>query len=155
MSFRILGLDPGPFRHLYGLSDAALAAEGVRRCVADVVPGFPDRIELSDLAVGETALLLNYEHQPAPTPHRSRHAIFVREGAERAAVLTGTVPEVILRRPISLRAFDAAGEMLDADLAEGAALEPLIARFLARPDVAYLHAHYAKRGCYAARIERA
>jgi hypothetical protein len=45
--------------------------------------------------------------------------------------------------------------MVDADLAAGAVLAPVIERFLANPAVEYLHAHYAKRGCYAARIERA
>ena len=35
------------------------------------------------------------------------------------------------------------------------AIEPTILRLLAVPGVAYLHAHYAKRGCYAARIEPA
>ena len=29
-------------------------------------------------------LLLNYVHQPADTPYKASHAIFVREGAERA-----------------------------------------------------------------------
>jgi len=45
--------------------------------------------------------------------------------------------------------------MIDADLAEGREVEGLIGRFLANREVAYLHAHYAKRGCYAARISRA
>ena len=45
--------------------------------------------------------------------------------------------------------------MVDADLVDGRELEPLITRFLAMPTVAYLQAHYAKRGCYAARIDRA
>jgi hypothetical protein len=45
--------------------------------------------------------------------------------------------------------------IVDADIAEGSALEPLIERLLANPKAAYLHAHYAKRGCYAARIQRA
>ena len=155
MSFRILGLDPAPFRHLYGLADEALAAHRAQRVVATTPNGFPDRIELRDLDPGEAAILLNYEHQRADTPFRSRHAIFVREGAEAAFDAVGVIPEVIRIRPISLRAFDAAGTMLDADLADGAALEPLIDRLFAKPGVAYLHAHYAKRGCYAARIERA
>ena len=58
-------------------------------------------------------------------------------------------------RYLSVRAFDAAGTMLDADLAEGSNLEAIIARFLGLPQVEYLHAHFARRGCYAARIERA
>jgi hypothetical protein len=42
----------------------------------------------------------------------------------------------------------------DADLAEGAAVDPVIARLLANPDTAYLHLHYAKMGCFAARVDR-
>lgn len=45
--------------------------------------------------------------------------------------------------------------MLDAEIAAGEALEPVIERLLAVPGVAYLHAHNAGRGCYAARIDRA
>lgn len=155
MTFRLIGLDPAPFRPLYGLADGALAARGVERVVANSRPGFPDRIELRDLDPGETALLLNHVHQPADTPYRASHAIFVREGAERALDMVDAIPEAMRVRPISLRAFDAAGEMVDADLVEGRELDPLIERFLANPEVDYLHAHYAKRGCYAARIERA
>ena len=155
MSFRIRGLDPDPFRHLTGLSDAELASLGARRCVVDAKPGFPDRIEVRDLEVGETAILLNYEHLPVDTPYRSRHAIFVREGASQACDVVDEIPDVLGLRTISLRAFSEAGEMIDADLAEGRDLAPLIERFLANPDTAYLHAHYARRGCYAALVTRA
>lgn len=154
MSFRITGLDPAPFRHLYGLSDDELTAHGAKRYVADAKPGFPDRVEVRDAEPGETLLLLNYEHQPADTPYRASHAIFVREGAERAYEGIDSIPDPLRVRPISLRAFNGTDEMVDADLVDGSALEPLIARFLDNPEVAYLHAHYAKRGCYAARIER-
>ena len=50
---------------------------------------------------------------------------------------------------------DAIVGALDADVVEGAAVEPLIARLLANADVSYIHAHYAKRGCYSGRIDRA
>lgn len=155
MSFRVVGIDPGQFRHLYGLSDANLATAGAKRYVVDTKPGFPDRVEVRDLEVGERAILLNYEHQPANTPYRSRHAIFVREGADHALDVMDTIPEVIRIRPISLRAFSEDGEMVDADLVNGEAIVPLIERFFSNPEVAYLQAHYAKRGCYAARIVRA
>jgi hypothetical protein len=58
-------------------------------------------------------------------------------------------------RPLSLRAFDAEDMMVDADLVDGAEAEGLIQRFLEDPMVAYIQAHYARRGCYAGRIERA
>lgn len=154
MSFRVQGLDPSQFHHLIGLSDVELAAQGVRRYVVDTKPGFPDRVEIRDLEIGETALLLNYEHQPAETPYRSQHAIFIGEKSQSPADLIDTLPEAILGRPISLRAFDSAGEMVDADLVPGAALAPVIERFFDNPKIAYLHAHYARRGCYAARIVR-
>jgi Protein of unknown function (DUF1203) len=155
MSFRISGLDPAPFVHLYGLPDAELLAAGARRYTVDSTPGFPDRVEMRDLEVGETALLLNYVHQPAATAYRASHAIFVKEGAREMYAALDEVPAVIRLRPMSLRGFDATGEMLDADLADGAALEPLIERLFANPAIAYIQAHYARRGCYAARIERA
>ncbi|MBL8297202.1 MAG: DUF1203 domain-containing protein [Rhodanobacteraceae bacterium] len=155
MNFRILGLSPAPFRHLFGLSDLALRAYGVQRQVADRSPGFPDRIELRDAEPGETLLLLNHLHQPADTPYRASHAIFVREGAEHAYDATGEIPDALLRRVISLRAFDAAHFICGAELASGAAIADAIRRLLTDPATAYIQAHFAMRGCYAARIERA
>ena len=93
-----VSLAPDLFRHLYGLSDEALAGHGVRRCRVDCTPGFPDRVEMRDLDPGETALLLNFTHQPADNPFRASHAIFVREGAERRYESVDEVPEVRLQR---------------------------------------------------------
>lgn len=154
MSFRISGLDAAAFRPLYGLPDEELAARGARRVVADARPGYPDRIELRDVEPGERLILLNYTHQPARSPYRSSHAIFVREGAERRCEMIDAVPAALAIRPISLRAFDAAGEMLDARLIDGDDLRFAIEALLANAQTAYLHAHYATRGCYAARIDR-
>ena len=154
MDFRITGLSPEPFRHLYGLSDEALAAVGARRCTVDAKPGFPDRVELRDGEPGETMLLLNFTHQPAASPYRASHAIFVREGAERAFDASNEIPEVLRIRTLSVRAFDQAGDMLDADLVEGPELEGVIERMFRDSAVDYLQLHYAKRGCYAARVDR-
>ncbi|MGP9819810.1 DUF1203 domain-containing protein [Salinarimonas sp. NSM] len=155
MTFRIIGLSPQPFLPLYGLPDAELAARGVRRLVVDSAPGCPDRIEMRDARPGETVLLLNHVSQPADTPYRASHAIFVREGARETYDRVGEVPEVMRIRLLSLRAFDAHGMMRDADVVDGAAVEPLIERLLADPDVRTIHVHYAKRGCYSGAIERA
>ena len=59
------------------------------------------------------------------------------------------------RRLISLRAFAADGTMIDADVVEGTDAEPVIDRLFGDPVAAYIHAHYARPGCYAARIDRA
>ena len=154
MNFRVTGLSPEPFRHLYGLSDAALASGGVIRYVADTKPGFPDRVEMRDAEIGERLLLLNHVCQPANTPYRATHAIFVREGAVARYDRVNEVPEVMRTRLLSLRAYDAAGMMLDADVVDGANVEALIRRFFAASSVAYIHAHNARRGCYSGTIER-
>jgi len=154
MSFVIRGLDPAPFRELYGLPDAALADRQVVRVKADAKPGFPCRVTLEDAEPGETLLLLNHEHLALASPYRSRHAIFVREGAEMPAVYEDEVPEQLASRLLSVRSFDEAGMMLDAEVLEGVALAPLIVDMLADGRAAYLHVHNARRGCFAARVDR-
>ena len=153
MNFTVSGLSPEPFLPLYGLSDAELAERRARRVMVDG-SGFPERIEMRDATPGETLLLVNFEHQSADTPYRSSHAVYVREGATER--WTGShLPEVMRKRLLSLRGFSADGMMVDADVVDGAEAEPAIERLFADPAVAYLHAHYAKPGCYAARIDRA
>ncbi|PHV36480.1 hypothetical protein CSQ95_24140 [Janthinobacterium sp. BJB304] len=155
MDFRITGLSPEPFLPFFFLSDAELAALGMRRYVVDQYPGFPDRITLEDAPLGETVLLVNHVCQPAMTPYRACHAIFVREGATQVYDAINQVPESMRRRLLSLRAYCADGMMLDADVVEGTAIEAVIARLFGNADVSYIHVHNAKRGCYAARIDRA
>jgi hypothetical protein len=156
MSFVVSGLPIDEFRPLFGLSDEALAEKGAIRYVVDKDVGFPCRISLEDRRPGETVLLVNYEHQPAETPYRSRHAIFVSEQATETRRVVDEVPPALAVRPaISLRAFDEVGMMVDAEIAKGSDLAPVIERMFASDEVAYIHAHNAGRGCFAARIDRA
>jgi hypothetical protein len=154
MSLRIIGLPAAPFAPLFALDDAGLAAQGAVRAVADAPNAYPCRVSLTDAAPGEAVLLVNYEHQPAATPYRSRHAIYVR-ACETTFDAVDAVPEQLRRRILSLRAFDEAGMLVGADLVDGRELESVAERLLADPRAGYLHAHFAKPGCYAARIERA
>jgi hypothetical protein len=155
MTFRVTGLSPEPFQHLFGMSDAELAERGVKRYVADTNSRFPCRIGMRDVAPGESVLLLNHVCQPADTPYRATHAIFVREGATQTYDAVDEVPPAMRARLLSLRAYDADGMMVDADVVEGAAVEPLIERLFAKPNVSYIHAHNARQGCYSGKIERA
>jgi hypothetical protein len=153
MRLRYQGLAAGQFQPLVGLSEVALAKQGVLRVTADSKPGYPCRITLEDAERGETLLLLAFEHQSADSPYRSSGPIFVRENAGAAYDGSG-VPPVFRGRSLSVRAYDAQGMMVEADLVEGGDAEPLFARLLALPGVTYLHVHNAKRGCFAARVER-
>jgi hypothetical protein len=155
MPFRYSGLDPAPFAPLHALDDDALMAHGMRRVVADARPGFPCRVTLEDALPGERLLLLNFEHQPAHSPYRASGPIFVREGVREACDRVGAPPQSLLDRLLSVRAYAADGMMIDADATEGSALEALLARLFANPATDYVHVHYARRGCYAARVTRA
>jgi hypothetical protein len=115
---------------------------------------YPDRIELRDARPGESVLLLNYTHLEADSPYRASYAIFVREGARERFDRVDEVPPCLRPRMLSLRAYDASHRMVDADLVDGRQVEGLILRLLADPAVAFIHAHNARRGCFAARIDR-
>lgn len=154
MDFRITGLHPAEFAHLADMDDATLARNRAVRRVCDSRPGFPCRVTLEDATPGERVLLVNYEHLPVDSPYRASHAIYVREGARHPFDAVNTLPPALANRLLSLRAIDARGHIVDADIAEGAAVEPLIRRLLGNGEVAYVHAHFARRGCFAARIDR-
>jgi hypothetical protein len=154
MSYRTIGLDPAPFRDLHFLSDDALAVKGVRRVHIESKHAAPCRISLDDAEVGESVLLLNYEHQPANTPYRQQGPIFVRETEQRFDRI-GVIPAALARRTLSLRGFDSEDMMIEAELVEGAEAGAMIERIFANAHVAYIHAHYARRGCFAALVERA
>lgn len=155
MSYVIHGLDPAPFVHLYGLSSDELATQGAVRMIADAKPGYPCRVTLEDVEPGGAVLLVNHEHLPVDTPYRSRHAIFLAEGAHAPARYEAAIPEQLRIRLLSVRAFDADDMMIDAEVLDGAGLEAEIARMFADPRAAYLHVHNARRGCFAARVDRA
>ena len=155
MDFRISGLDRDQFAPLFGLSDAQLSERGIVRRVADRQPGFPCRVSLQDAQPGETLLLLNYEHLAVASPYRASHAIYVRENAQTAQPAVNEIPTVLRSRLLSLRAYDGAGMMVEADVVHGTDVETVIERILAEQNVEFIHVHNAKPGCFAARIDRA
>ncbi len=154
MSFQISALPVEPFQHLFGQPADTLATHAAARVLVNRKPGFPCRVSLVDAEIGESVLLVNYEHLPAASPYRSRYAIYVRENATRAHPEVNEVPQQLRLRLLSVRAFDAAAILLEADVVDGTAVEPAIDRMLDSPRVAYLHLHNAKPGCYAARVDR-
>ena len=154
MNFQLRGLEPAQFEGLFGLDDAALAARGMRWMRADKPVGFPCRISLEDAPVGEEVLLLPFAHQNGNSPYQASGPIFVRRGRTRAARIVNELPTYLTLRPLSVRAYDAADNMVEADIVDGAVATPLIEQYLGRDDVSYLHVHFARRGCFACRIDR-
>ncbi len=152
MNFRIRGLDARPFESLFTLDDAALAAQGAVRQIADVP--LPCRISLTDATPGDAVILTNFEHHAVASPYRMRFAIYVRPGEETYDA-AGTVPDQLRQRTLAVRGFDAQAMMTGREIVEGGGLEAAIERQFGMPGAQYLHVHFAAAGCYAARVERA
>ncbi len=154
MSFRITGLPAEPFTELFQLSDQELAARNAVRRIADTKPGYPCRVSLTDAEPGQQVILTHFEHHAVASPFRASHAIYVREG-ERTFDAIDQIPEQLRLRLLSVRAFDGDGMLVAADVIDGPQLDGLIERLFDNARTDYLHIHYAKPGCYAARVDRA
>src|SRR5438132_1919910 len=109
MTYRIRGLDPAPYRPLFGLSEDELAKRGIVRMIVTEKPSFPCRTSLTDRDIGESVLLLNHVSHDVANPYRASHAIFVTEGEEDPGEYVDEVPPVFEKRVLSLRGFDPDG----------------------------------------------
>lgn len=154
MTYVIEGIDPAPYLPLYGCTEAVLAERSVIRMCADKESAFPCRVTLEDAPVGEALLLLNHESRAPGTPYHARHAIFIREAAIAPGRFVDTIPPVVAKRKVSLRAFDAQGMMIDAMLAEPGEADAGLRSLFANPSVLEVDVHNAVRGCFSARARR-
>jgi len=153
MSFRIRGLEPAQFRPFFALDDAALMERGMRAMVIDAPHSGPCRVTLRDVEPGERVLLLQYTHQSAHTPYRSAGPIFVSEVGLEPFDKIDTLPPMFSGRPLSVRAYDKQGMMVNADIAHSDPRD-LFGEFFSDPTTDYLHVHLARRGCFACRVDR-
>ena len=153
-SFQLVGLSPEPFATLFDLPDVELGARNVQRVLATACPGFPCRVSLSDAEIGEELLLLPFEHQPARSPYRASGPIFVRRGASQARLAPGVMPDYVRLRLMSARAYDHAGHMADATVCDGNDAASAIQQMFSDDNVAYIHLHNAKRGCFSCLVNR-
>jgi hypothetical protein len=152
MTYRITGLDPAPYKPLFGLSDEELAARGIVRMTVTQKPSFPCRVSLTDRDIGETVLLLNHVSHDVANPYQASHAIFVADAEPGEFV--DELPPVFETRVLSLRGFDGNGMMADAVLAQPGESDVAIRTLFENPKIETIHAHNAVRGCFSAKIER-
>lgn len=153
--FQLVGIDPAQFEHFFSLSDEALRPHAVHRRIADESPGYPCRVSLEDAAIGAEMLLLPYLHQPADSPYRASGPIFVRRGARQTRLPVGAVPSYVTSRLMSVRAYDADHMIVAASVCEGVNAGAEIDGYFRRADVAYIHLHNARRGCFSCQVVRA
>jgi hypothetical protein len=145
MTYMIKGLPRERFAGLFGLDDAELASLGARRVVADD-DGFPCRVSLVDAEPGESLILLNHVSHDVDGPYRATHAILVRERAEQAAAHIERLPPVFVRRTLSLRGFDANGDLVASRVSRPGEHDGAIRDLLANPAIDHIDAHNAGHG---------
>src|SRR5688500_1459208 len=129
--FMIAGLEPSRFAPYFQLAPAALAALGARRVIADG-PGYPCRVSLVDAAPGEELLLCAYQPPAVAPAYRASGPIYVRRAALETARHVDEIPEALRRRLLSVRAYDRAGDLQDAEVISGDQLATLLATWFAR-----------------------
>ena len=118
-SFQIVALRSESFASLFDRTDAELEAIGARRMVVDDKPGFPCRVSLEDAEVGETVVLLPFTHHDVSSPYRASGPVFVRRGVPTARPTVNEIPVMLQHRLLSVRAYDAAAMMVEADVVQG------------------------------------
>lgn len=154
MTYCVTGLPMAPFAPFFALADEHLSALRAVRLRADADRGFPCRVSLEDARAGEELLLLHHVSHDVATPFHSSFAIYVRANAVETAPYVDCTPPVFDGRAFSLRGFDGAGMLCTARLALTGEADAAIRALFERDDIAYIHAHNAAHGCFAARIDR-
>lgn len=156
MTYRIEALPLDPFVPYLAMSDAELAAVGARRWVADQPGRAPCRVSLKDAEAGERLVLVNHAHLTDPgSPYRASGPIFVREAAMEAGSVEGPAPEMLTKRPLSLRIYDRRNMMIEGEVIDGRDLDARLSIWFDQPATDQVHIHFAPRGCYLARAVRA
>lgn len=125
--------------------------------------GEPCRDVLRRARPGEELILASHSPFAMRGPYKEFGPVFILaqssdEEVRRAALPLTPVahgaPEAYLRDRFVLRAYSAAEEILDAAMVTPADADSTLERFLASPDVAFVHARFPLHGCFACRIDR-
>lgn len=154
MTYAIQGLAPDQFAPLFAMDDAALAERRAVRVRAAASAGFPCRVSLRDADEGDELVLVHHVNHDVDTPYRNAFAIYVRKDAAEAARYVDECPPVFAGRPIALRGYDGAGMLATARIALPGEADAAIRALFEDATIAYIDAHNAAHGCFAARIER-
>jgi hypothetical protein len=154
-NFQLSGLDEAQFQHYFEQTDEELQLQDVKRMFATTNFGFPCRVSLQDASVGDELLLLPHWHHLASSPYRALGPIYVRRGATRVILPPGLIPDYVSRRVISIRAYDAGGMMILAEVKGGAEVWPTLHQMFDSEAVSYIHLHNAKPGCFSCSATRA
>lgn len=154
MTYLIRGLEPGHFAHYFAMDERELQGALARRLVAGEAGRYPCRVSLQDARPGDELVLANFTSHAVETPYRHSFAIYVRKDAGEAAEFVDSIPPVLRHRAIALRGYDRGGSLRHAAIALDDDVDAKIRELLEHAEIAYIDAHNAMHGCFAARVER-
>jgi hypothetical protein len=154
-NFIIRSLQHSEFTSLFEPGSSELEKSGAIKMTVNKNPGFPCRVSLQDAEIGEEVILLPYQHHKTNSPYQSSGPIFIRKNAVTANLEINEIPAMLVRRLLSIRAYDKYGMMLESFVVEGTELKSLLTKIFSNPEINYAHVHNAKAGCYNCKVERA
>lgn len=132
------------------------AAAGARDHVISVVDSAmtaPCRHCLRWAQPDERVVLFPYSAIPPGHAYSEIGPIFVHaDGCQRYSA-TDKYP-VEFQEGRSIRAYDSDYNMIDAEVADGSGPEPIIEKFLEKPETEFVHVRSASRGCYTMEVRR-
>lgn len=150
--FRAIGMDAATAARL-----RAAVRDDAGNSIAVRDSGGPCRFTLTDHPAGSAMRLFSWAVPQPAGVYGLWSPIFLSADGGEAWDAPGVVPPVVAARPVALRAYDAAGQMVYPAnrLVLDGGHEAVIRDLLARPEVAFLNCHTALAGCYLCRFEPA
>jgi hypothetical protein len=153
-TLRVIGIPPEAVLAVRRERRDAWGNDDLTPVRADAPRAYPCRVCLRDAAVGDELLLFSHSPFPGPAPYRTVGPVFVHAGGCAPWDEGAGVPEQLRTRLLSVRGMTQDLRIHASEVVPGTELEAAAARLFADEEVAALHVHFAKNGCYACRIVR-
>lgn len=151
--FIIVGIK-NKFNNFFDLSEEELSSIGAVKKIVDEKPGYPCRVSLEDVEIGEEVVLFPFQHHETNSPYQARGPIFIGKNAKGPDVGVNEIPKMLLHRLLSLRAYDKNGMMIDAKTVEGEELRNSITTIFKNSEACYIQIHNSSPGCYNCQVNR-
>jgi hypothetical protein len=133
--------------------EAEMCALDHRVVTADSPRGYPCRHCLRWAQAGERMILFPFAAIAPGRPYSESGPIFVHaEPCERYAA-TGEFPSDF-RNGRVVRAYNSQHDIIAAEVVNSEGPEPVIERFLRKPETAFVHVRSVSHGCYTMEVER-
>ena len=132
---------------------AAAGASDHAVITADSPSKYPCRHCLTWAIPGEKIILFPFAAIAPGHPYSESGPIFVHLGPCERYAAVNEFPAAF-RNGRVLRAYDSSQDMIGAEVANGEGPEPVIERFLEKPETAFVHVRSATRGCFTMEVVR-